>query len=181
MLPIVLDVTGQQIIVVGDGTAATKRLKLLQEAGIADPRVFAASALPSDSDLVGARLVFITDRHAAYATDIAAKGRAAGALVHIEDDPAASDLHMPAVLRRGDLMLTVSTGGASPALASRLKRALGEIFGPEWHHHVAEVATLRRTWRAAGADPDSLKWRTEELIERRRWLPRVSSSATDSH
>lgn len=174
MLPIVLDLARSDVVLIGDGRAVAKRRQLLGEAGATRLRAFAPDRLPTEADLVGARLVFIADRRASYAAGIAGRARAAGALVHIEDDPAHSDFHMPAILRRGDLAIAISTGGASPALAVRLKRALGDLFGPEWQGRTDEVALLRRRWRAAGADPDALTRNTEELITRRRWLPRLS-------
>jgi precorrin-2 dehydrogenase/sirohydrochlorin ferrochelatase len=175
MLPIVLDLAKFDILLIGEGAAAEQRSARLREAGAARLRRFVPPALPTPTELAAVRLVFICDRHAPYAPDIAARARAAGALVHIEDDPADTDFHLPAVLRRGELIIAVSTGGASPALAVRLKRALGQLIGPEWQAHTDEVGKLRREWRAAGADAESLKRRTEELIERRRWLPRLSS------
>ncbi len=175
MLPVVLDLARCNVVLVGEGAAAVKRQNLLEEAGATRLRAFSSARLPNDADLAGVRLVFIVDRSAPYAADIAARARAAGALVHIEDDPAHSDMHIPAVLRRGDLVIAISTGGSSPALAVRLKRALGDLFGAEWEGRTDEVGALRRRWRAAGANPDALKRQTEELIERRRWLPRLPS------
>lgn len=175
MLPIVLDPSRLDILLIGEGAAADKRRALLVKAGATRVRAFGPANLPDDMAMAGAKLVFIVDRVAPYVADIAARARAAGALVHIEDDPAHTDFHLPAVLRRGDLAIAISTGGASPALAVRLKRALGELFGPEWSGHTEELASLRAQWRGEGADADSLKHRTEELIERRRWLPRLSS------
>lgn len=175
MLPIVLDLDRCDIVLVGDGAAAEKRRRLLAEAGAVRVRVFTPPHLPAGSELQTARLLFITDGGAPYASELARRARAACVLVHVEDDPANSDLHLPAVLRRGDLTIAISTGGASPALAVRLKEALGAWFGPEWRGRVDEVAALRRRWRDAGADAQALKQRTEDLIERRRWLPRLPS------
>lgn len=174
MQPIVLDLARFEPVVIGDGEAAAKRRTWLEEAG-GKPRVFSSSALPNPADLASARLVFIADRHAPYAADLAAQARAHGALVHVEDDPAHSDFHMPAVLRRGDLTLAISTGGASPALAVRLKGALAELFGPEWRGRTEEIARLRRAWRDDGADNDTLKQRTEEWLDRQEWLAELSS------
>ncbi|HEY7992436.1 MAG TPA: NAD(P)-dependent oxidoreductase [Stellaceae bacterium] len=175
MLPVTLDPDKFAILLIGEGPAADRRQATLEESGAKQVRRFGSGHVPGDSDLTGVRLVFIADRTAPEIDAIAARSRAAGALVHIEDDPARSDLHMPAVLRRGDLAIAISTGGASPALAVRLKRALAELFGPEWQGRTQELAALRREWRQLGADAEALKHRTEELIERRRWLPRLSS------
>jgi precorrin-2 dehydrogenase / sirohydrochlorin ferrochelatase len=175
MLPIVLDLGRCDVVLVGDGAAAKRRRQLLAEAGATRVRVFRPPQLPADAELATARLVFITDGAAPYVADLATRARASGALVHVEDEPACSDLHLPAVLRRGLLTIAISTGGASPALAVRLRQALGQWFGPEWRDRTEEIAALRRHWRDAGADGQSLKQRTEDLIERRRWLPRLPS------
>jgi precorrin-2 dehydrogenase/sirohydrochlorin ferrochelatase len=174
MLPIVLDLARFETIVIGDGDAAAKRRTWLEEAGGA-PRVYSSAALPGEPELASVRLVFLADRHAPYVAALAMQARANGALVHIEDDPAHSDFHMPAVLRRGELMLAISTGGASPALAVRLKRALAGLFGPEWGGRTDQIARLRRAWRADGADAAMLKQRTEDWLDRQDWLPEPSS------
>jgi precorrin-2 dehydrogenase / sirohydrochlorin ferrochelatase len=175
MLPIVLDLGRCDIVLIGAGAAASRRRQLLDEAGATRVRVFTPPHLPSESALATARLVFITDRRAPYVAELVTRARACGALVHVEDEPAQSDLHLPAVLRRGNLTIAISTSGASPALAVRLKQALAEWFGPEWRGRTEEIAALRRNLRDAGADAQSLKQCTEDLIERRRWLPRLPS------
>ena len=190
MLPVVFDLTRCDVILIGEGAAAEKRLRLLDEAGATRLKVFGAAPgdalarlagarlhrrLPSRNDLVGARLVFLSDRAAAYAGEIAGWARDAGALVHIEDDPAHSDLHMSAVVRRGDLTIAVSTAGASPGLAVRLKRYLAELFGPEWQTRTQELRRERRTWQSAGAEPDTLVRRTDEWIATQNWLPQTGA------
>ena len=186
MLPVVFDLARFDTILVGDGDAAAKRLCLLDEAGAPRLRVFSAAPsdalamlagarllrrLPAEADLASSRLVFLSDRAAPYVAEIAALARAAGALLHIEDDPDHSDLHMSAVVRRGDLTIAVSTGGASPGLAVRLKRYLGELFGPEWQARTRELRAERRRWRGDGAAPDALVSRTDEWIAQQNWLP----------
>src|SRR6185369_3001873 len=85
------------------------------------------------------------------------------------------NVHAPALLRRGDLLLTVSTGGRSPGLARRLKRFLEGIFGAEWQDRLEALATLRQAWREAGALPADIARRTEEWVDRHHWLD------TDAH
>jgi precorrin-2 dehydrogenase / sirohydrochlorin ferrochelatase len=188
MLPLTLDLARLRILLVGEGTAALRRLELLDEAGAADLALFAehpapdlarragcrlVRRLPSAAELAAARLVFFSDRDAAATPDLAAAARAAGALVHVEDAPALSDLHAPAVLRRGDLTIAVSTGGASPGLAVEIKRLLGRLFGPEWGERLRILAALRRDWRRSGAGATMVARRTEAWIARRQWLPRT--------
>jgi precorrin-2 dehydrogenase / sirohydrochlorin ferrochelatase len=185
MLPVMLDLARLPAILIGDGAAAEKRLRLLDEAGAAKLAIFAERPgaalaltagdrlhrrLPRAEETAAARVVFVADRNAPYVEEIAAQARAAGAFLHIEDDPARSDLHMTAVLRRGELTIAVSTGGASPGLAVRIKRHLAHLFGPEWGERVAAIARLRRQWRAEGAGIDALAARTEQWIDGRDWL-----------
>ena len=131
--------------------------------------------LPARDDIAAARLVLISDRAAAYVAEMAAWARAAGALVHIEDDPDRSDIHMPAVLRRGDLAIAISTAGGSPGLAVRLKRFLAGLFGPEWQDRTDQLARERRHWRDEGEGMDVLVRRTDEWIATQNWLPQTGS------
>jgi precorrin-2 dehydrogenase / sirohydrochlorin ferrochelatase len=191
MLPVMLDLACLPTLLIGDGAAAEKRLRLLDEAeaarlcmhALAPSAALTAAAgarlvrrLPSEDEIAAARLVLISDRTAPYTGDIAARARAAGALVHIEDDPDHSDLHMTAVLRRGDLTIAVSTGGASPGLAVRMKEFLAALIGPEWRGRTAELAKQRGQWRADGAAADALRHRTEDWLGRRHWLPRAGEA-----
>jgi siroheme synthase-like protein len=64
-------------------------------------------------------------------------------LVCSVDDPSRSNFIAPAVLRRGDLLLTVSTSGRAPALASRIRDCLGEIFGEEYAHLLVRLGDIR--------------------------------------
>jgi precorrin-2 dehydrogenase / sirohydrochlorin ferrochelatase len=187
MLPLVLDLARLKVVVVGDGENALARLDRLEAAGAVNLVLYAPGPaqdlvrragsrlrrrLPGAEDLAAVRLVFISDRNAAWAPGLAGLARAAGALVHVEDAPALSDLHAPAVLRRGDLTIAVSTGGASPGLAAELKRFLGRVFGPEWGERLDRLGALRRHWRRSGVDAGTIAERTEAWIAQEEWLPR---------
>ncbi len=187
MLPLMLDLARLKLILIGNGAAAERRLALLDEAGAADLAVHAdepspalahaaghrlVRRLPTSGELAAARVVFIAERSTPHARDLAATARAAGALVHVEDEPSLCDIYAPATLRRGELLIAVSTGGQSPALAAQVKRFLGGLFGPEWHERLEELAALRRGWREGGADHETVARWTEEWVSRQGWLPR---------
>lgn len=186
MLPLVVDLRRLRVVLVGNGDGALRRLGLLAEAGAqsfalyADapsPALAQAAApwlvrrLPTAQELASAHLVFIADAPSPIRAALAETARAGGALVHVEDAPLLSDLHAPAVLRRGDLTIAVSTGGRSPALAAQVKRFLGRLFGPEWQERLDGLAKLRRGWRDGGADAPTVARRTEQWIDRQGWLP----------
>ena len=90
--------------------------------------------------------------------------------MNTEDQKDLCDFHVPAAVRRGDLLLTVSTGGASPALARVLKQHLDAQFGDAWGANTAEVAKLRHEWREDGVPLDEFTDRTKAHIKERGWL-----------
>ena len=186
MLPLVVDLGRLRVVLVGNGESALRRLRLLAEAGArtlalyADtpsPALAAAAGsrlvrrLPLAQELAAAHLVFIADAPPRLRSALAETARAGGALVHVEDTPLLSDLHAPAILRRGDLTIAVSTGGRSPALAAQVKRFLGRLFGPEWQERLDGLAKLRRDWRDGGADAPTVARRTDQWIDGQGWLP----------
>ena len=80
--------------------------------------------------------------------------------VNSADDPENCSFTRPARVRRGDLLITVSTGGRSPAMVSSVKRWLDDQLGPE-HETLLEVsAEVREELRADGVSTESLDWRS---------------------
>lgn len=71
------------------------------------------------------------------------EARTLGCLVNVVDDPEHSNFILPAVVRRGELQIAISTGGASPALARRIREDLESQFGPEYGELAALLGELR--------------------------------------
>ncbi|MFQ5984027.1 MAG: bifunctional precorrin-2 dehydrogenase/sirohydrochlorin ferrochelatase [Alphaproteobacteria bacterium] len=185
MFPIVADVTRVRIAVVGNGGSAARRLAGLDAAGAGDVVVFAdrpsaslsraAGArlrrlLPKARDLEGVRLLLIAGIEDGAAARVAKTARALGILVNVEDRKAWCDFHVPSVIRRGDLVMTVSTNGRCPGLARRLRQYIEQLLGPEWGNRVDELASRRLEWRDKGTDMPAVKRLTDELIDRQGWL-----------
>ena len=89
-------------------------------------------------------------------------------LVNVEDRPALCDFHSVAEVRRGDLLLTVSTGGASPGLAARIRARLAAEYGPEWADRARPAARASRR-RGAGTERDVAAL-TDALLHANGWL-----------
>ena len=185
MLPVQLDTTRLNILVVGRGGAAARKVKTLDAAGarhvavrsdVPGPVLAAAAGdrlvagLPDNTDLAAADLVLVAGMGAAEEQALAERCRALKVLVNVEDRPAFCDFHLPAVLRRGDLTLAISTGGRAPGLAGLLRRHLERLFGPEWGSRIEEIADARAGWRQEGADMATVKQRTDRYVEDRKWL-----------
>jgi precorrin-2 dehydrogenase/sirohydrochlorin ferrochelatase len=97
------------------------------------------------SDLDGCLLVVAATSDTDLNTSIYADSEARSMLVNVVDVPDLCNFILPAILREGPLAVAVSTSGASPALAKRMKKEAGEMFGPEY----AELAFLldeQREW-----------------------------------
>ena len=75
-------------------------------------------------------------------------------LCNVVDDPEYCDFYYPAVVRRGDLQLAISTNGQSPALAQRIRRELEIQFGPEYGEWLEQLGTIRQQLFASKIDPE---------------------------
>jgi len=187
MFPLMLDITGIPILVVG-GAHAAARVTALQEHGAFDIHVFAEaptpeliaaagerlhSRLPDENDFssLRAKLVFIADIDDALAATLHGYAHAAGALVHVQDRIPLCDFHLPARVRRGHLQVTVSTDGTAAGLSRHIREYLETyVFGPEWAARVDEVAAARRKWKQDGLSFAALGKAVADLVTARGWL-----------
>jgi len=185
MLPLALDLALLPVAVVGRGVAARRRLALLDEAGAHQVAVFSDAPdaeltraagdrlrhrLPGHDDLADRALLLVCDLPQPLAARLAADGHALKLLVNVEDDIALCDFHMPAIVRRGDLVLAISTGGKSPGLARALKRWLERLFDARWAERLQRLARRREHWRASGRCARAVSLLTRRLIDRQGWL-----------
>jgi precorrin-2 dehydrogenase / sirohydrochlorin ferrochelatase len=169
MLPIVLDSKVVPIGVAGGGDSLRCKLDMLAEAGTAPRKIFDGIAL-TDADLAGLKVLFIAGLDDKASASVAALARARGVLVNVEDKPELCDFHVPAQMRRGELLFTVSTGGKSPGLSRALREELERRFGPEWSERLDEIARLREVWRAEGATADAVALLTRHHLDANGWL-----------
>jgi precorrin-2 dehydrogenase/sirohydrochlorin ferrochelatase len=165
MLPIALDPTRLRIGLTGLDPALSRRRATLIPGGV-EPIEIAPEGV-----LDGLDLLFVAGLPRGTAAALAARARAAGILVNVEDEPDLCDFHMPATVRRGDLALTVSTSGRAPGLARLVREWLGRAFGAEWAERVDAVGQARARWRGEGASGEEVYRRIRDLARRERWLP----------
>jgi len=128
--PAFLELSGKRAVVIGGQAVAEGKPAALAAAG-AEVTVLQNRGW-SPADLDGA---FVCVAHSPDADErdaIADAARDRGVLVNVMDDVQNCDFAAPAVVRRGDLVLAISTGGRSPALARKLREELEERFGSEW-------------------------------------------------
>ena len=153
-----LDLRGRDCLVVGGGRVATEKVQGLLECGaevtVVAPRlddglraldVHVLERRFARSDVVGRFLVIAatSDRSVNAAVSAAAGERSTPC--NVADDPELCSFILPAILRRDPITVAVSTGGASPALAQRLRRDIGGLV-TERHAKLAEQLQDLRPW-----------------------------------
>lgn len=96
---------------------------------------------------------------------VAKEAQELGCLVNVVDDPAHSNFILPAVVQRGELTLAVSTGGASPALARKLRQRLENCIGPEYEQYTHLLSELRPVLKSRYASAELRKQVALRLVD----------------
>ena len=192
MFPIFLKLESRPCLVVGAGVVAEGKIKgLLTEHAtvkVVAPEATAqirqwalAGAIEwqqrafESSDLDGKFLVIIATSSRELNTRVFNEARANGILCNAVDDPENCDFYYPAVVRRGNLQIAISTGGSSPALAQRIRQELEQQFGPEYGTWVAELGKQREELAASDLDPEVRKRILHELASRRSYQAHIAA------
>lgn len=167
--PLFLTLTGRLAIVVGSNAVARRKVTQFMRYG-ADVVVIAANPsaelrqLEADGaitleprgyvrgDLQGAFIAYCSET-GEIARAVFSEAEALGCLINVADNPALSSYLVPSSVRRGQLQIAISTSGAAPAVARRLRRELREQFGPEWAAYIALLGDVRALGTQQIADP----------------------------
>ncbi len=179
MFPIALDLKKIPILLIGHGEAFEKRHKQLLEFGAekltlrhTDASRYPEITAQLDTDLrrYDERIVMIVGLPYETSEQIANVARAAGKLVNVEDVNDLCDFYFTANVKRGDLLIAVSTGGASPTLARRVRDYIAKKFGAEWEMRTEKMQNLRNKLKAEGKTiPEVLK-ASDEFLQEKGWL-----------
>ncbi|MDG2242376.1 MAG: NAD(P)-dependent oxidoreductase [Rhodospirillaceae bacterium] len=188
MLPLMLDVTQTPIAVIGNGFAAAQRLNTLRSSGAQNITTFATAPESRVSELSGGqlydrlpaqkdfeatkfRIVYVCDIDEEATQKIVSWAHEIGAFTNVHDRQDQCDFHMPAILRRGHLQVTVSTDGKVAGLSRILRDFLGDkMFGPEWAKRVDDLGASRAEWVSQKLPFDDLKSRVEKYVKEKGWL-----------
>lgn len=188
--PVALELSGRRCVVTGGGTEAERKARALLEAE-ADVAVIASQITDGLGDLVrrgecthvargfrrgdlaGAFLVIAADADRAVRAAVFAEAEAERVLCNAVDDVEHCHFAVPSIVRRGELLLAVSTGGRAPALAKRLRRRLAAELGWEWEALVdvlGEVRAATLPGRTVDFATWAARWRTvldreQELLD----------------
>lgn len=179
-LPVFLDLQAGPILLVGAGELAQAKLRLLRAAG-ARVRWHAVDGQPdvsSSENFSGAIERYDTDPLSADLTNViavicagagatghamAARARAAGIPVNVMDELAHSTFIFPAIVDRGDVVVAIGTGGASPVVARRVRERIEAALPAR----IGDLAAFIGRWRTA------IRERVADMPSRRRFWERV--------
>lgn len=159
--PINLNLAGRRCAVIGGGAVAERKALTLLAAGAAvtifSPQLTSVlSGIVRDKkieyfahsyragDIKDFFMVIIATNDPAVNRLAAEEAKANGALINIADAPELCDFTVPATISRGDLVITVSTGGKSPAMARRVREEIEELYGMEYGLYLDLIGRLRR-------------------------------------
>jgi len=177
LFPMFLKIEGRQVLVVGAGKVGESKIAGLLDTG-ARVRVVARDATAavrgwardgqielelrsfSVADLDGAFIAIVATASRDLNEFVYREAHARGVLCNVVDVPEFCDFFYPAVVRRGDLQIAISTSGQSPSLAQKLRQQLEKQFGPGYAAWVAELGETRRLVQASDLAPE----RKRELL-----------------
>lgn len=170
--PIVVRLAGRRVLVVGGGTIALRKAQGLVVAGaqltvvspdfadgfdaLADTTLVRRRYRPTDVD--GVVLVVAATNDRAVQQQIFDDGERRHVLVNAVDDPDRCSFILPAVERRGPVIVAVSTQGRSPSLAAQLRDLLAQALPAELAEIVAEASRRRDEVHARGESTEDVDW-----------------------
>ena len=174
--PVNLLVAGRRCVVVGAGRIAARKVEALLDAGAAVHVVAPdlgdeiaawrdAGRLTVDQrgfepgDLDGAWLATAATSEGAVNRAVFEAAEARRLWVNAADDPEHCSFTLMSVVRQGDLVVTIGTGGRSPALATYLKDHVTEEMGPEWAELLEMLSEARERLRAGGVSSETVDWK----------------------
>lgn len=174
--PAFLRLDGRRCVVVGGGTVAERKVRVLLESGaaltvvapavtdgiraVADGGALIVEQRPYRAgDLNEAFLAVAATGDRAVNAAVVEAARQVGALVSAVDDPLAGDFIVPATVRRGEVTIAISTGGRSPTFARQLRQELDGWLTPARLELLDLLGDVRRELQLAGRNPEPPAWR----------------------
>jgi precorrin-2 dehydrogenase len=198
LFPLFLRLEGRRCVLVGAGQVATQKLGGMLAAGahvhVVAPHVTREIAqLVAEGTLCWSRRPFLPRDLAGATLVIAATGnpeinhlifqeaRRQGVLCNAVDEPQHCDFYYPAVVRRGDLQIAISTAGHSPALAQRLRRELEAEFSESYASWLSFLGRARRRLFERKIDPSRRKQLLHRLVTPRAFERFLRSQTNQEH
>jgi precorrin-2 dehydrogenase / sirohydrochlorin ferrochelatase len=196
LFPIYVKLLGRRVLVVGGGSVAEEKISGLLDTG-AEIRVVAREASPrvhewatagllaleerdfESGDLEGVFLVVAATRAEPVGEQVLREAQARGVLANVVDVPGQCDFFYPAVVRRGDLQIAISTSGQSPSLAQRLRQQLERQLGEGYAAWVRELGETRRQVLSSNLSPEQKRFLLHSLASREAFEAMASTEGRE--
>jgi precorrin-2 dehydrogenase / sirohydrochlorin ferrochelatase len=173
--PVFLEMKDRRCVVIGGGAVAERKVEGLLEVGanvtVISPAItdglrelltqgairYVAREYQT-GDRAGYDMVFVATDNGEINAVISNEPRSLRIWVNSADDPDHCDFILPAVIRRGDLVVAVSTGGVSPAVTRVIREEINEYFTTDYASFVRIAGEVRRELREKSVSPDAGAW-----------------------
>lgn len=182
--PIYLDIRDKPCVVIGGGDVAERKVLSLLNAGAKvtvvspevtdilkgisrDGRIEIKERPYKEGDLKSAFMAYAATDNEDINYKISEEARKRGVLLNVVDEPEMCDFIVPSVVERGLLSIAISTGGASPAFAKRLRLEMEEMYGEEYALFLEIMAAIRR----------KLLTKEAESVKKRKFFNKLASSS----
>jgi siroheme synthase-like protein len=180
--PIYLDLQKRPVLVVGGGAVAEGKALQLIDAGarvrVVSPKLTAKLSEMverglidyrdgefTEDDLNGVSLVICATDVKEVNEEVSRLSAGRGLLCNVVDQPALCNFITPALVSRGGLQISISTGGGSPSLTQRVKREVGELIGEEYGDLLELAAEMRRDAKQSISDFEARRKLLHAFIE----------------
>jgi len=180
--PVLLDLSGRKAVVVGGGAVAARKIETLLECG-ASVHIISRDLAPElqkrldngeinllanefdERHIEDAFLIIIATDDRAVNQRISETAKRKNILVNAVDQPEECSFIVPSVIRRGDLVIAVSTSGRSPALAKRIREILSVQFGKEYESFLKMMGRIRKELLSMGLPESERGGIFQELVD----------------
>ena len=186
LFPLFVELAGKRVVVVGGGKVGQRKAAAVVLAGglvrIVDPALAPSADVVSEPysarHIADAQLVFACATPEVNAR-VVSDAKICGIWVNAASDPDAGDIILPAVVKRGDLTIAVSTGGASPALSRRIREKLEAVFDESFAAWVELFAEVRPVVLEAISDPERRRVLLDGFADW-PWLERIRNEGVEA-
>jgi precorrin-2 dehydrogenase/sirohydrochlorin ferrochelatase len=183
LFPMFLKLEGKRCLVVGAGKVGEPKIGGLIDTGARidvvaleaseavrewarDQKITLELRAFTPEDLQGAFLAVVASASRGLNEFVYRQAQSRGILCNVVDVPDLCDFYYPAVVRRGDLQIAISTSGQSPSLAQRIRQQLERQFGPGYAPWVAELGATRKLILASALEPEHKRELLHSLASR---------------
>jgi siroheme synthase-like protein len=159
--PLFLDISKKRVLVVGGGRVAERKvrtlLKFKAKIKVISPEVTKGLERIKDKDLIelerknyeendllGVDLVISATNNRMLNKKVSSDAKKMGIYANIVDDPELCDFIMPSIVKRGPLILAISTSGKAPLFSKKLRKDLEKMISKEYIKYLSKILRLRR-------------------------------------